>query len=91
MEKVDRLLGKIIFRITGSLCLVIAIACLYALCRHWVEWNSESSLVPFVLIVLVGIGSVIAIPYCYSRKRILSEALEAIEGGAEGRQRNDPR
>ncbi len=83
------MLGRLVYRATGWVCVFVALASSYAAYWHLQHWNSDSSLIPPVLFGLVAIASASAVPYCFSRKRTFGEALDAMEGGA-GDQRRTP-
>lgn len=88
-EKLDAMLGRLVYRATGIVCLFVALICFHAAYGHLRNWHSEDSLIPTVLFGLVAIASACAVPYCFSRKRTFSEALDAVEGGAGDQRRAD--
>lgn len=81
IDRLDGFLGRLIFRVVGLLCGIIALACGYAAWWHIEHWDADSSLVPTILFGLATIGAASVIPFCFSRNRRLVEALDAMEGG----------
>lgn len=79
-ERLDRALGRLVFRAFGTLFGVVALICLYAAYRHATHWY-EDSIAPAVMFGLIGIAFGSVVPYAFSRKRTLTEALDAMEGG----------
>ena len=85
-EKLDVMLGRLVFRTMGLVCLVVALICSYA---AYANVRNES-LIPTVLFSLAALAAASTVPYCFSRKRTFAEALDAMEGGA-GDQLRTPR
>jgi hypothetical protein len=80
LEELNRALGRLVFRFFGLGCALIAIACGYA---AWWELarGAPNSWVPPVLFALGALAAASCVPYCFSGKRTLDEALDAMEGG----------
>ena len=78
--RLDQVLGRLVFRLFGTLFAIIALASLYAAYRHATDWHTGSA-VPTMLFGLVAIAAGSIVPYAFSRKRTLTEALDAMEGG----------
>lgn len=77
----DGFLGRLLFRAFGILCALVAAVAAYS------AWNQVSAgrpngWMPVILFGLVAIAFGICVPYCFSRRRSLAEALDAMEGGS---------
>lgn len=81
-DRIDGVLGRLFFRAIGILCAVVALIAVYAIGWHVTHWNAEYSLIVVTMFGLVAIAGAAVVPYCFSRKRSLGEALDAMEGGA---------
>jgi hypothetical protein len=79
IDRLDGFLGRLIFRVVGLLCGIIALACGYAAWWHIEHWEADGSWLPAVLFGLATIGAASVIPFCFSRNRSLVEALDAME------------
>ena len=79
--KVDGFLGRLVFRAFGLLFALIALGCGYATIWHATHWDADYSLGPLLMFGLITIATASVVPYCFSRKRSLVEALDAMEGG----------
>jgi uncharacterized membrane protein len=86
-ERIDGFLGRLFFRAIGILCAAVAAVAVYAILWHFAHWNVDYSLIVVVMFGLVALAGASVVPYCFSRKRGLGEALDAMEGGAGDRQR----
>lgn len=80
-ERIDGFLGRLFFRVIGTVCAIVALIALYAVFWHFTHWNAEYSLIVVIMFGLVAVAGLAILPYCYSRKRSLGEALDAMEGG----------
>lgn len=90
MDRLDGFLGRLMFRAFGLLCAVVAIVCGYAAWWHVERWDPDISLAPTILFSVAALAAAACVPYCFSRKRSLVEALDAMEGGV-GDQPRGPR
>jgi hypothetical protein len=87
VEWLDGTLGRLIFRAIGCLCSLVALACFYLALQRLADQSVAVAL-------LFGIGTIAAgsvVPYCFSPKRSLGEALDGLEGGAGDTRRRDTR
>jgi hypothetical protein len=80
VEGVDRTLGRLIFRAVGLVCAAVTLVCAYVAWRYLSEWQEES-LAPVIMFSIAAVAAGSAVPFCFSRKRTLGEALDAMEGG----------
>ena len=80
LEKLDRMLGKLVYRLVGSICAVIALLCGYLAYRYATDWWPASA-VPTLLFGIVAFAAASAVPFCFSDQRTFAEALDAMEGG----------
>jgi len=79
-SRANSFLGKLLFRALGTLCAIAAIGAGWLLWYAVSDWNPETSLVGAILSGVFLIGAVWATFYCFSSKRTLIEALDAMEG-----------
>jgi uncharacterized membrane protein len=86
-EKLDGMLGRLLFRAVGLVCALVALICAFTVHWHLTNWNPDYSLVPAILFGLAAIAAASAVPYCFSRKRTFANALDAMEGGVGDRPR----
>lgn len=80
-ERLDGWLGRLVFRAVGLVCALIAFGTGYAAWNH-VSAGHPYGWTPVVLFGLAAVAAASCIPFCFSRRRSLGEALDAIEGGA---------
>ena len=80
VDWLDRTVGRLIFRAFGAICALVAMVCAYSAWRVLADWNDDH-VVPLVLFGLVAIAAASCVPYCFSRRRTLGEALDGLEGG----------
>lgn len=80
VDRVDGVLGRLVFRTVGLVCALVALICAYAVWSHVSDWQ-DYSLVPTLMFGAVAIAAGSCVPYCFSRKRSFAEALDAMEGG----------
>lgn len=80
LEKLNRALGRLVFRLFGLGWVLIAIVCGYA---AWWEFarGMPNSWVPPFLLAPAALAAASCVPYCFSRNRTFDEALDAMEGG----------
>ena len=78
LDGLDQALGRLVFRAFGTLCAAVAIACLYLAYRYLTDWY-EGSMATTVVFAIVGIGFGAVVPYAFSRRRRLTEALDAMQ------------
>lgn len=79
-DKVDGILGRLVFRTMGVVCAIVALISVFAVWSHLSDWK-DYSLVPTILFAILAIAAGSCVPYCFSRKRTFIEALDAMEGG----------
>lgn len=79
LDGIDGLLGRLVFRAAGLVCLLISAACLYAAWWHVERRDTVEWLVPTILFGLAALGAAAVVPYCFSRRRRFIEALDAME------------
>ena len=89
VRSIDGLLGRLVFRAFGVLCAVASAVAAYG------AWSHASSgrpygWTPVILFSLIAIAFGSCVPYCFSRRRTLAEALDSMEGGS-GLDINRPR
>ena len=89
VERVDRTLGRLIFRAVGIFCATVTLICAWQVWSHLADWQ-EGYWVPVILFAVVAVAAGSAVPYCFSQKRTLGEALDAMEGGAGDTNRPTP-
>lgn len=80
-ERIDGFLGRLFFRAIGAVCAIVALIALYAVFWHFTHRNAEYSPIVVIMFSLVATMGLAVLPYCFSRKRSLGEALDAMEGG----------
>lgn len=78
----NRFLGKLFFRALGTLCLVAAFGAAWVGWQAWNDWNPEASPVGLALAGVFILGMIWAVRFCFSPKRTMIEALDAMEGTA---------
>lgn len=79
-ERLNRALGRMVFRAFGTLFAAVALVCLYVAYRHATDWYEDSA-APAIMFGLIATAFGSVVPYSFSRKRTLAEALDAMEGG----------
>lgn len=87
-DRVDGFLGRVLFRAFGLLCGIIALVCAYAAWWH-ISRGNPHSFVPPIMFGIAALGAAACVPYCFSRKRTLVEALDAMEGGVGDQPRRE--
>ena len=80
IDRLDKALGRLVFRLVGLVCLVVAVGTAYAAWSH-VSAGRPYGWIPVILFGLVAVAAGSCVPYCLSRNRSLGEALDAMEGG----------
>ena len=80
-DRIDGFLGRLVFRTMGLVGAVIALICTYAAWSHLSDWQ-DHSLAPTILFAILAFVAGVCVPYCFSRKRRLVEALDAMEDEA---------
>lgn len=75
-------LGKLLFRALGTLTGLAALGAGYLFWQAVSAWNPEASLVGAILSGAFMLGAGWVTLYCFSSKRTLIEALDAMEGTA---------
>lgn len=83
-ERLDRTLGRFVFRTFGTSFAIVALICLYVAYRHATDWY-DNSIAPAALFALIGLAFGAVVPYAFSRARTFTEALDAMEGGVGDR------
>ncbi|HKX92019.1 MAG TPA: hypothetical protein VJM15_06290 [Sphingomicrobium sp.] len=78
LDRLDGALGRLLFRAIGSLFAIVAGICLYVAYRYATDWRLDSWL-PALMFMLIGAAFGSVVPYCFSRRRKLTEALDAME------------
>ena len=78
LDWLDASLGRLVFRPFGSFFAIVALIFFYAAYRHATDWF-DGSAAPAVLFALIGAAFAAVVPYCFSRRRKLTEALDAME------------
>jgi hypothetical protein len=81
LDRLDGFLGRLVFRLFGAVCAIVALICGYAVWWH-VSRGVPNSWVPPILFGIAAIAAASCVPYCFSRSRTFDEALDAMEGGA---------
>ena len=81
LDRIDNALGRLVFRAFGFLCAIVAFGCAYAAWWHYDNRASVGSVVPAIMFAVVALAAGSCVPYCLSRKRTFTEALDAMEGG----------
>jgi len=81
MDRLDGILGRLLFRAVGLACAMAALICAYAVWWHIDHWNPDFSLVPTMMFAVAALAAGSCVPYCFSRQRSFGEALDAMEGG----------
>lgn len=77
----DGLLGRLVFRAFGILCAVAAAGAAYGAWNHFSS-NRPYGWTPIILFGLIAVAFGSCVPYCFSRRRTLAEALDSMEGGS---------
>lgn len=81
LDRIDGLLGRLVFRAVGLLCLIVMLGTAYAAWSH-VSAGRPYGWTPVILFSLMALAAGSCIPYCFSRRRSFGEALDPMEGGA---------
>jgi hypothetical protein len=79
-ERLDQALGRLVFRFFGTLLAIMSLACLYGAYRYATDWYAGSPM-PALMFGLIAVAAGSVVPYAFSRKRTLTEAFDAMEGG----------
>ena len=82
LERINGLLGRLIFRAVGVGCALIAIACAYAAYWHVENRDQDYAVVGAILFALAAVAALAVMRFCFSAKRTLVEALDAMEDPA---------
>lgn len=77
-ERLDQMLGRLIFRFFGMVFAGVSLVCLHAAYRYATDWYS-GSLAPALMFGLIAAAFGSVVPYCFSRRRTFTEALDAME------------
>ena len=88
-ERLDKALGRLVFRAFGLLFLLVASICAYAAWTHLAD--RQDSLVPTIMFAVIALAFGACVPYCFSRKRTFTEALDAMEDDVPDLARRDRR
>jgi hypothetical protein len=78
----NRFLGRLFFRALGTLCLIAMAGAGWVAWQAWSNWNPQASPVGLGLAALFCAGIGWAASHCFSPRRTLIEALDAMEGTA---------
>ena len=78
---VDGWLGRLVFRAFGILCAIAAAGATYGAWSHAASGRPDGW-APIILFGLIALAFGACVPYCFSRRRRLAEALDAMEGGS---------
>ena len=89
-DRIDKAVGRLVFRAVGCVSAVVALVCGYAAWWH-VARGLPHSLVPPLMFAAVALAAAACVPYCFSRNRTLGEALDAMEGGVGDTYRDRPK
>lgn len=79
LEQLNGFVGRLVFRAVGLGCALIAVACAYAAYWHIENWGRDYALVGAALFTLAAAAALWVMLLCFSRKRTLVEALDAME------------
>ena len=79
LDQINGLLGRLIFRAVGVGCALIAIACAYAAYWHVENREQDYAAVGAVLFGLATVAALAVMRFCFSPRRTLVEALDAME------------
>ena len=86
-DRVDGFLGRLVFRAAGLMCLLISLACIYAAWWHVERREAVEWLWPLILFGLSALAVAAVVPDCFSSRRSLIEALDAMESDVPDMQR----
>ena len=90
IQRLDKALGRLVYRTVGSVAVLLAGICAYAAWWH-VARGMPNSWGPPLMFALAVIVIAAVVPYCFSRSRTFGEALDAMEGSAgDMKRRKDP-
>jgi hypothetical protein len=78
----NRVHGLLFFRALGTLCLVAMAGAMWVGWYAWSNWEPQASPVGIALSAVFIAGIAWAAIHCFSPRRTLIEALDAMEGGA---------
>ena len=79
LDRINGLLGRLIFRAAGVGCGLIAVACGYAAYWHVENRDQDYAVVGALLFALATVAALAVMRFCFSRNRTLVEALDAME------------
>lgn len=88
--RVDGFLGRLLFRTLGLICVAIAIGTAYAAWNH-LSAGRPYGWTPVILFIVAAAAATVALPWCFSKRRTLGEALDAMEDSTPDMTRRDPR
>ena len=80
-DRLDRMLGRMLFRGVGLVCLLAALGTGYGAWSHFAA-GRPYGWTPVVLFAVAALAAASCVPYCFSRGRTFGEALDAMEGSA---------
>ena len=77
-DRTEGFLGRLVFRTLGVLFAAVAMAMAYAAWNH-LSAGTPYGWAPILLFGLIAMVFAACVPFCFSRKRRLVEALDALE------------